>query len=260
MGKWHRETYPRPQGVFGRARTRNKTFCSVALSKFPQCQMSLFRIFPKGTWTLRNNCDNNTAKYLHNVCYANAKYINSALATTWEVSPIIISILELRELKPALSNLPKVTEREGVARIWASLKLESVLLTTWQCTQGLSTSYLFMPRVTWAKDDNSRDESLKIPSFQTYRVWSKCLILYKQEEYCSISLWKEQGRVKRSNKMEIFLLNSQTSLEGSRNLCLPVVPTKIFSSVFCLVAKELGLQGTEANCTTFKWQEFILRI
>lgn len=60
--------------------------------------------------------------------------------------------------------------------------------------------------------------------------------------------------------METLLLNSQTHLEGSRNLYPPMFPTKIFSPFFLLVAKKLGLQAAAANLTTFKRKEFILRI
>lgn len=35
---------------------------------------------------------------------------------------------------------------------------------------------------------------------------------------------------------------------------------KIFSSVSCLAAEELGLQATQANFINFKQKEFILRI
>lgn len=112
-------------------------------------------------------------------------------------------------------------------------------------------------RVTQAKDDTSWDKSLKAPSLQTYRIWSLCLVFFKQEEYCSISLWKEQGRIERSTEMEIFLLKNQTSLEGSGNLHVPMVPTKIFSFISCLTAEELDCRQQNTN---FKQKEFILRV
>lgn len=61
-------------------------------------------------------------------------------------------------------------------------------------------------------------------------------------------------------KLKYLFLNSQTSLEGSWNLYLSMVPMKIFSSVSCLAAEELGLQATQANFINFKQKEFILRI
>ena len=60
--------------------------------------------------------------------------------------------------------------------------------------------------------------------------------------------------------METLWLNSQTHLEGSRNLHPPMFPAKIFPPFFLLAAKGLGLQAAAASLTTFKGKEFILRI